>query len=160
MPNVARRGWFVMLALASTACPDGGAGDGTTTTSSSSTSDEPATTTTTTVVDADSSSTTTAAATTLASTTQPDTTTGEPVMPVVLFPRTSILPEELAVIVNDDDPLSSQIADYYVAARGLPATNVVHVSLPLVPELTPEQFDPILADVEAELPAGIQALAL
>jgi uncharacterized protein (TIGR03790 family) len=161
MPAVARRGWLV-IALTSTACPDGGAGEGTTTAATaSSTSGDPSvsTTSTTTPVDVDSG-TTTAASTTAASTTEPGTTTGEPVMPTVLFPRTSILPEELAVIVNDDDPLSSQIADYYVAARAIPAANVVHVSLPLVPELTPEQFEPILADVQAELPDGIQALAL
>jgi uncharacterized protein (TIGR03790 family) len=160
MSAVARRGWLV-LALASTACPDGGAGEGTTTAAAAtSTSGDPSASTTihTTAVDVDSG-TTSAASTSAASTTEPSTT-GEPVMPTVLFPRTSILPEELAVIVNDDDPLSSQIADYYVAARGIPAANVVHVSLPLVAELTPEQFEPIHADVQAELPEGIQALAL
>jgi uncharacterized protein (TIGR03790 family) len=64
------------------------------------------------------------------------------------------------VIVNDGDPLSPAIADFYVAARGIPPANVVHVSLPLVAELTPEQFGPVFDDVQAELPAGIQALAL
>jgi len=155
-----RRGWL-LIALASTGCPNGGAGEGTT--STTSTTGEPSTTTAA-ADDADTGSTTAAATsiteTAAASTTETGATTAAPVMPTVLFPRTSILPEELAVIVNDDDPLSSPIAEYYVAARGLPAANVVHVSLPLVPELTPEQFEPIFADVQAELPAGIQALAL
>lgn len=144
-----------------TGCPSAG-GSGDTTSGSSSTSGEPSPASSSEAVDAESG--TTIASTTLATTSSTDTqataTTGTPVMPTVLFPRTSLLPEELAVIVNDDDPLSTAIADYYVAARGIPAANVVHVSLPLVPELTPEQFEPIHADVQAELPAGIQALAL
>jgi uncharacterized protein (TIGR03790 family) len=155
---MARYGWLA-IALVLTACPDGGAGGGTTAASSGSSGDPSASTTE--VADAETGTTTDATTgTTAVVTTEPGSTTGAPVMPTVLFPRTSILPEELAVIVNDDDPLSVEIASYYVAARGIPPANVVHVSLPLAPELTPAQLDPIRADVEAELPDGIQALAL
>jgi uncharacterized protein (TIGR03790 family) len=155
---MARCGWLA-IALVLTACPDGGAGGGTTAASSGSSGDPSASTTE--VADAETGTTTDATTgTTAVVTTEPGSTTGAPVMPTVLFPRTSILPEELAVIVNDDDPLSVEIASYYVAARGIPPANVVHVSLPLAPELTPAQLDPIRADVEAELPDGIQALAL
>ncbi len=88
------------------------------------------------------------------------TTTTEPIMPIVLFPRTSIQAEELAVIVDDDNPLSVQIAEYYVDARQIPEANVVHVVLPVTDVLTPEQFGPIRDDVLAQLDPSIQALAL
>jgi uncharacterized protein (TIGR03790 family) len=103
---------------------------------------------------------TTAADTTAGSDGPQVTTTGEPVMPSVIFPRSSILPEELAVVINDNDPLSVQVAAYYIRARGIPEPNVVHVSLPLTDVLTPEQFGPVFADMQAELPQAVQAQVL
>src|SRR3989344_2629292 len=37
-------------------------------------------------------------------------------------------PEELAVIVNDADPVSVKIAEYYKSSRRIPKTNVIHVN--------------------------------
>lgn len=150
----ARRSVSIFMMLA--ACPSTEASDGPTTSASSSSGEPHGTTTSN--ADADSGAST--SSTSGSSTTEQSSTTGAPVRSTVLFPRTSILPEELAIIVNDDDPLSVQIADYYASARAIPASHVVHVSLPLVAELSPAQFDPIFADVQAELPAEIQALAL
>ncbi len=112
------------------------------------------------VTEGESAPDTTAGSTTSGSSGPLPTTTGAPVEPVVLFPRTSIADEELAVVVDDDDPLSVQVAEYYVRARGLPEANVVHIALPDIDVLTPEEFGPIRDDVEAQLPASVQALAL
>lgn len=49
--------------------------------------------------------------------------------PVVWLPKTAILPEQLAIIVNTDDPISHTIATYYANARGIPAQNIIPVSL-------------------------------
>lgn len=143
------------------ACPgdDGGGGTG----ADASTGRDTTTTgmATTASLDESSGLATTSESTGTGTGTGPEpTTTGAPVMPMVLFPRTSILPEELAVIVDDDDPLSVQIAQAYVAARGIPEGNVVHVSLPATDVLTPEVFGPILADVQAHLDDEIQAQVL
>jgi len=35
--------------------------------------------------------------------------------------------ENVVVIVNDNSPLSRQVADYYIAKRAIPASNVVHL---------------------------------
>ena len=45
----------------------------------------------------------------------------------VSLPRTGLVPDELAVIVNDDDPLSQQVGSYYQKARGIPAANMIHL---------------------------------
>lgn len=87
-------------------------------------------------------------------------TGGAPADPVFLFPRSSILASELAVVVDDANPLSQTIADAYVQARGIPAANVIHVDLPQVAVLTPEEFTPIRDDVVMQLGDDIQALAL
>jgi uncharacterized protein (TIGR03790 family) len=81
--------------------------------------------------------------------------------PVVLFPRTRILDSELAVLVNDDDPQSVAVAAAYMSARALPPENLVHLAFPAgVEVLGQAEFAQAYATMAAELPAGIQALAL
>lgn len=91
-----------------------------------------------------------------------DTDTGFPAeAPVVIFPRTRILDQELAVLVNDEDPQSVEVADYYMNARALPAANLIHLSFPVDADvMTPTDFEAAFADMQAELPDGIEALAL
>lgn len=83
--------------------------------------------------------------------------------PTVLFPRTGISADELAVIVNDADPLSVAVADYYVKARKIPAANVHHVAIPgtTANTLSETDFAPLKTKLDADL-AGtkIQALLL
>jgi uncharacterized protein (TIGR03790 family) len=86
--------------------------------------------------------------------------TGGAVEPTVLFPKTGLDPDELGVLVNDNDPLSLQIADYYVAARGIPAANVVHLSFPKQAVMSEADFDVAKAEVDAMLPDSVQGLAL
>jgi uncharacterized protein (TIGR03790 family) len=78
----------------------------------------------------------------------------------VLFPRSRIDDAELAVLVNDEDPQSVAVADYYMTARGLPAQNLIHLSFPVAANMTQADFELAYADMQAELPDGIQALAL
>jgi len=67
---------------------------------------------------------------------------------------------EIAVIINDQDKLSKEIADYYVAARGIPAGHVFTLSFPVKGQLSAEQFQPQYEKLLAQLPDGIQAFAL
>jgi uncharacterized protein (TIGR03790 family) len=66
---------------------------------------------------------------------------------------------QLAVVVNDDDPDSVEIAAYYQQRRHIPEENVIHVRLPRGERrLTPAAFETLRRDIEAALPADIQAL--
>ncbi|MEZ5543413.1 MAG: TIGR03790 family protein [Pseudomonadota bacterium] len=70
-------------------------------------------------------------------------------------------PEHLAVIVNDRDPLSREIVDYYVARRRIPAANVIHVQFPPGGSVMRVQdFLPLRAEVLRQTPATVQAYAL
>jgi len=83
--------------------------------------------------------------------------------PKVIVPRTGITTKELGVVVNDADPLSVSVAAYYVAARKIPAANVVHVRIAdtQAAVLSPTAFAPLKALVEARLAStGVQALLL
>jgi len=81
--------------------------------------------------------------------------------PEVVFPRTGITSDQMAVLVNDDDPLSVSIADYYVTARSIPAANVVHLHVPAGANLAVASFTPLKAQVDAALPGtDAQAIAI
>jgi uncharacterized protein (TIGR03790 family) len=81
--------------------------------------------------------------------------------PAVFLPRTAITKREVGVVVNDDDAQSVAVAAYYVAQRGIPAANVVHLAFGAPgTDLTPVQFAPLKAAVDAALPPSVQALVL
>lgn len=69
--------------------------------------------------------------------------------------------QQLAVIVNDDDPLSRQIAAYYVKRRHIPAGNVIHVQFkPGRKVMRPQVFSKLRAEIESRTPAAVQAYVL
>ncbi len=49
---------------------------------------------------------------------------------VLLLPKTALEPNEVAVVVNDRDPLSLKIGRYYLAQRKIPKQNLIHVNFP------------------------------
>ena len=68
---------------------------------------------------------------------------------------------QLAVVVNDDEPNSVEIAEYYRKARGIPAANMVHVKIPHRPrKLDAEQFEALKAQIDARLGPDIQAVLM
>lgn len=88
-------------------------------------------------------------------------TDSTPDLPTVILPKASLAPEELAVIVNDADPLSIRIAEYYAEARSIPNQNIIHVNFPIDSnEMNPEAFAKIRAAVSAKTSKGVQAYAL
>jgi len=65
------------------------------------------------------------------------------------------------VIVNDADPLSQQITEYYLARRAVPARNVIHVNFkPGSKVMRPEVFRDLKAEVDARTPATVQGYVL
>lgn len=65
------------------------------------------------------------------------------------------------MIVNDDDPLSRQIADYYVNRRQIPAGNVIHVRFtPGDKVMRPAVFRELKAEIDRRTPAAVQAYVL
>jgi len=74
---------------------------------------------------------------------------------------TGVTAETLAVIINDADPQSREIARYYQARRQIPAANMIHVSFaPGRPVMSHATFQKIKTEVTARTPANVQAYAL
>ena len=70
-------------------------------------------------------------------------------------------PSQLAIVINDLEPNSVKIGDYYRKRRGIPKANVVHVRIPGKPhELSPERFAELKEQIDAHLKPGVQAVLM
>ncbi len=79
----------------------------------------------------------------------------------VSLPRTGLVPDDLAVIVNDDDPLSQQVGSYYQKARGIPAANMIHLKFkPGHSNLTKDEFLQLKSVIDRVTPDHVQAYAV
>jgi len=86
------------------------------------------------------------------------TPTPTPSSLTLTLPRRAITPAELGVIVAEGDALSEAIASYYVNARGIPAANIVRVKPGTTGDaIGSSAFATLKADIDAKLPAGVQA---
>ena len=69
--------------------------------------------------------------------------------------------DQLAVVVNDDDPASVAVAAYYQKARNIPPQNMVHVVMPVPPNrMTAAAFAQLKRQIEIQLLPHIEAILL
>ena len=81
--------------------------------------------------------------------------------PRILLPKYRLAPEELAVIVNDRDPLSRRIARYYRKKRNIPRRNLIHIHIdPAKANLSPTDFRLLYRQIRQLTPDSVQAYAL
>ncbi len=76
-------------------------------------------------------------------------------------PAAGIGPQTLAIIINRNDPQSEKLGRYYAERRGIPAQNIIRVTLPsAVRMLNQKQFASMHASVLRQTGAHIQAYAM
>lgn len=76
-------------------------------------------------------------------------------------PLPALSAHDLAVIVNDSDPLSIKIAHYYQQQRKIPEQNIIHIQFnPSYKTLPVNVFKKIKQSVDQQTPKHIQAYAL
>lgn len=81
--------------------------------------------------------------------------------PRFILPKSSLDAGDVAVVVNDSDPLSQKIAAYYQSVRGIPQVNMIHVRfVPGEPVMSQTEFTRIKAEVDRKTPDAVQAYAL
>lgn len=79
----------------------------------------------------------------------------------ISLPKTGLTPEDIAVIVNDDDPLSRQIGSYYQQARRIPENNIIHLRFSSERSaMTPKEFQQLKATIDQLTPDHVQAYAV
>ena len=68
---------------------------------------------------------------------------------------------QLAVVINDAEPNSIEVGEYYRQTHGIPLANVVHVNIPNRPrKLSAEQFSQLKERIDGQLKPGIQAVLM
>jgi len=73
----------------------------------------------------------------------------------------AIAPHQLAVIINEDDPDSFKLGQYYAQQRGIPPENIVQVPLGIPKaEISPEAFDRAYIKVRINTRERIEGYAL
>lgn len=81
--------------------------------------------------------------------------------PTLLLPRSGISADELAIIINDDDPQSRQVGEYYRQVRRIPERNVIHVRFPGGKSaMSRDEFARLKAEIDRATPAHVQAYAV
>ncbi len=84
-----------------------------------------------------------------------------PAAPQFFLPKTSLGPEDIAIIVNDNDALSRQIGGYYQKHRNIPDANLIHVRFhPGKAVMTRSEFSLVKAEVDRQTPKSVQAFVL
>lgn len=79
----------------------------------------------------------------------------------ISLPHTGFTPDDIALIVNDADPLSRQIGDYYQKARKIPAENVIHLRFPSDRRVLPiKEFKQLKTIIDERTRSHIQAYAV
>ena len=81
--------------------------------------------------------------------------------PSLYRPVPSLSAKELAIIVNDEDPLSRLIGGYYQQQRHIPAEQVLHIRFSANRDnLSQLEFENIKQQVDAKTPEHVQAFVL
>jgi len=76
-------------------------------------------------------------------------------------PATAMISQQLAIVVNENDPQSRRIADYYQLKRGIPDENIISVNLPNDKKsIGRKKFEQIYQYVKDNTPSHIQFYAL
>ena len=87
----------------------------------------------------------------------------------LFVPRSSIQTSEVAVLVNDNDPQSVEVASYYQQVRKIPSRNMIHLNfdqnkihpgLPSNNGIDPAEFAALKAQVDAAAGPEIQAFVI
>ena len=87
----------------------------------------------------------------------------------LIVPRSSIHASEIAVLINDNDPQSMEVASYYQQVRNIPDRNMIHLNfdqnkihpgLPTNNGIDPADFAALKAHVDAAAGPEIQAFVI
>lgn len=69
--------------------------------------------------------------------------------------------DNIAVVINTEDPKSVEVGEYYVQARHIPAEHLIKVSIaPDTKNMKPEAFNSLRSEIMAKLTPDIQAMVL
>jgi uncharacterized protein (TIGR03790 family) len=83
------------------------------------------------------------------------------VLAALAQPASALTGDELGLIINEADPLSVRIGEYYARMHQIPAQNILRIRITNAGAILPaEEFAVLKADIDARTPKAVQAYAL
>lgn len=80
---------------------------------------------------------------------------------IALIPdRGAISPEDVAVVINTQEPYSVEVGEYYAFRYGIPEKNIIRVSFNSEWITTVRFFSPVLKEIKSKIPANAQVLVI
>ncbi|CAF2609724.1 unnamed protein product [Rotaria sp. Silwood2] len=83
-----------------------------------------------------------------------------PTVSITVGRWSGLQPYQLGLLVNDNEPDSIAVAEYYRIRRQIPSENIVHLNFSKVTRLTNNEFMPLKNKVDEKIPTTVQALAI
>ncbi|CAF3399416.1 unnamed protein product, partial [Rotaria sp. Silwood2] len=83
-----------------------------------------------------------------------------PTVSIIVGRWSGLQPYQLGLLVNDNEPDSIAVAEYYRIRRQIPSENIVHLNFSKVTRLTNNEFMPLKNNVDEKMPTTVQALAI
>ncbi|CAF3392297.1 unnamed protein product [Rotaria socialis] len=83
-----------------------------------------------------------------------------PQITITLPERSGIQARQLGLLINDNDPDSVVLGEYYRTRRNIPSENIVHLNISKVPEISRAAFQLLKTQVDLMLPETVQAVAI
>lgn len=71
-----------------------------------------------------------------------------------------LMPKDVGLVINVDDPYSVKVGEYYARVRGISPGNILKLSLPIKGVLTRDEFEGLARQVDAFYGDRVQGLAL
>lgn len=68
--------------------------------------------------------------------------------------------KDLGVVINQDDPYSVQVGEYYARVRRIPEDQILRLPLPIKSTLTPQEFEDLNKRIDGFFADRVQGLAL
>lgn len=68
--------------------------------------------------------------------------------------------DDIAVVINRNDPYSQEVGAYYAKVHQVPAENIIEIDLPVKAEITPAELEKARTQLNNRLGHNIEALAL
>ncbi len=80
----------------------------------------------------------------------------------VLYRPSQLSAKNVAVVFNQNDAKSTEVSQYYVSARNIPAQNVIAIDMPpdVQSTLSPERFAELKQQITSKLNADIQVIVM
>jgi len=94
--------------------------------------------------------------------TAPPPVVARPMPASIQVPRLSgrLTAADIGLVINTADPYSVAVGEHYIQRRRLSPAQVLRLQLPVVPSLSPEDFERLRAGIAARFGRSTQALAL